>query len=166
MTEIVAQLIISGVTIVVSTAISTIIPTLIKRSFEKYFKQKDEAAQKQKQNLLEYEEMKEKERRDKIVEEIESSLKESLTPVLESLELLKKGEQASLRSQLQECYNEWYPKKYCPDEIKREFENMYMSYHNLGKNGIMDSKREKLMQLPEYIETKKTRKSKSKNEKN
>ena len=69
-------------------------------------------------------------------------------------EIIKHGVQALLRHDLYEIYNYWFPKGYCPDEIKVDFENMYNQYHQLGKNGVMDIKHNQLISLPTKPEKK------------
>ena len=62
--------------------------------------------------------------------------------------LLKKGVQALLRNGLLEIYDR-VMKKGCISLIeKQNFDNMYQSYHSLGKNGVMDSIYEEVMKLP------------------
>jgi len=65
-------------------------------------------------------------------------------------EVVKRGIQALLRHELYDLYNEYYPKGYAPLDVKNDFENIYMGYHNLGKNGVMDGMHERFMGLPEY----------------
>ena len=65
-------------------------------------------------------------------------------------EVLKRGVQALLRHNLYELYDDWFTKKgYAPLDVKNDFEFIYMGYHNLGKNGVMDGLHERFMQLPE-----------------
>lgn len=65
-------------------------------------------------------------------------------------EVLKRGVQALLRHNLYELYDEWFTKKgYAPLDVKNDFEFIYLGYHNLGKNGVMDGLHERFMQLPE-----------------
>ncbi len=71
-------------------------------------------------------------------------------------EVLKRGVQALLRHELYSMYDYWYTQmKYAPIEVKNDFENIYGSYHNLGKNGVMDGMHERFMELPEEPKTKK-----------
>ena len=65
-------------------------------------------------------------------------------------EVVKRGIQALLRHELYDLYNEYYPQGYAPLDVKNDFENIYMGYHNLGKNGVMDGMHERFMSLPEY----------------
>lgn len=50
------------------------------------------------------------------------------------------------------------PLGYCPTDEKADFENLYQSYHQLGKNGVMDANREKLLALPEAPKRKRSSK--------
>ena len=71
-------------------------------------------------------------------------------------EILKRGVQALLRHELYQLYDEYYTNKgYAPLDVKNDFENIYLGYHNLGKNGVMNGLHERFMQLPE--EPKKTK---------
>ena len=63
-------------------------------------------------------------------------------------EIIKRGVQALLRHDLYEIYNHWIKKGYCPNDVKNDVENMYNQYHNLGKNGVMDSMYHELLALP------------------
>lgn len=65
-------------------------------------------------------------------------------------DVLKRGVQALLRHELYELYDTYYQEKgYAPLDIKNDFEFIYMGYHNLGKNGVMDGIHERFMRLPE-----------------
>lgn len=57
--------------------------------------------------------------------------------------------QALLRSELYEIYETWVPKKYAPTWAKENFENLYIRYHTLGQNGVMNEKREVFLALPD-----------------
>lgn len=62
---------------------------------------------------------------------------------------VKHGLQAVLRHDLLESYNYWSKRGYCPQENKRDFENMYARYEKLGENGVMTENHRKLMSLPD-----------------
>lgn len=65
-------------------------------------------------------------------------------------DVLKRGVQALLRHELYELYDDYYKEKgYAPLDIKNDFEFIYLGYHNLGKNGVMDGIHERFMKLPE-----------------
>lgn len=61
---------------------------------------------------------------------------------------LKKGVQALLRAQMIKDYNEYSAKGYSPIYAKENFENMYMSYHTLGGNGVMQELYANFLELP------------------
>ena len=75
-----------------------------------------------------------------------------------TLELLRyilkigSGIQALLRSSLYDLYDTWYEKGYAPRDIKANFENLYLWYHTLGKNGVMTRRYEKFLELPDSPE--------------
>ena len=60
----------------------------------------------------------------------------------------KKGIQALLRAQMISEFNKAKDKGYAQIYAKDNFENMWQNYHALGLNGVMDSIRERYMQLP------------------
>lgn len=62
---------------------------------------------------------------------------------------VKYGLQAVLRHDLLESYNYWSKRGYCPQENKRDFDNMYERYEKLGENGVMTENHRKLMSLPD-----------------
>lgn len=63
-------------------------------------------------------------------------------------QLLKKGIQALLKNDLKVRYDYWMEEGYAPEDAKDDLESEYQIYHNLGKNGVMDSRREKFLKLP------------------
>jgi len=60
-----------------------------------------------------------------------------------------KGLQALLRNKLYEIYDCWMPQEYAPTDVKENFQNLYNMYHQLGKNGVMDTKRDSFLALPD-----------------
>lgn len=63
-------------------------------------------------------------------------------------EAIRLGVQALLRNLLLDKYNEYTEKGYAPIYARENFENMWIQYHNLGKNGVMDDIHAKFMELP------------------
>jgi hypothetical protein len=63
-------------------------------------------------------------------------------------EALQLGVQAILRDRLIHDYNRYMEVGYAPIYAKENFENMWVSYHNLGKNGVMDEIHETFSNLP------------------
>lgn len=68
--------------------------------------------------------------------------------VVKAVWAMKKGLQALLRSQLISDYNHYMHKGCAPVYARENFENVYMQYHRLGANGVMDDLREKFLSLP------------------
>lgn len=61
---------------------------------------------------------------------------------------IKSGVQALLRNQMIDSYNKWVEKGYAPIYAKQNFENMWIQYHKLGVNGVMDGIHDTFMHLP------------------
>ena len=66
----------------------------------------------------------------------------------EDMRLLKKGMQAILKNDLKVRYDHWIEEGYAPEDAKDDLEDEYKIYHSLGKNGVMDSRRAKCIDLP------------------
>ena len=76
----------------------------------------------------------------------------------EDLEKVKAGDQASLRNDLYQLYNDCSKKGFATLDERENFINLYDKYHVLGANGVMDDLKVKFLDLPtEKIEKKKTR---------
>lgn len=58
------------------------------------------------------------------------------------------GVQALLRNQMIHEYNKYQEKGYVPIYARENFENMWIQYHNLGANGVMDEIHKKFKALP------------------
>lgn len=67
---------------------------------------------------------------------------------------IQAGVQALLRDRLIAEYNEAIRKGYARIYDKENFENMYVQYHSLGVNGVMDEIRDKYRTLPTEKEEK------------
>lgn len=67
---------------------------------------------------------------------------------IKRVEALERGVQALLRDRLYQSYTHYSERGYAPIQARENFENMWRQYHNLGKNGVMDSIHEKFMDLP------------------
>lgn len=68
--------------------------------------------------------------------------------IKEDLLLLKKANQAMIRSELRKRYNIAIAAGYVSFEDKQDFEFLYSQYHSLGSNGVMDECYRDLMELP------------------
>lgn len=60
----------------------------------------------------------------------------------------RKGIQALLRDRLYDIYYKCMKKGYATNVEKNNFENLYLQYHALGRNGVMDVYRKQIMELP------------------
>ena len=63
-------------------------------------------------------------------------------------ELIKKGIQAILKNDLKVRYEHWIDAGYAPDDARDDLEAEYRIYHALGKNGVMDGRRARFLDLP------------------
>ncbi len=64
------------------------------------------------------------------------------------LKILAKAQQAQMRSQLLKQYHFYMDDGWISEEHMEDWENQYNAYHSLGENGILDSRREQLLKLP------------------
>lgn len=62
--------------------------------------------------------------------------------------ILMKAQQAQMRKQLIDDYHTYAAQGWVSDEDLSEWENQYQGYHTLGKNGVLDKRREQLLNLP------------------
>lgn len=62
--------------------------------------------------------------------------------------LIKKGIQALLKNDLKVRYDYWLDQGYAPDDARDDLEAEYCIYHSLGKNGVMDGRRKRFLDLP------------------
>jgi len=61
---------------------------------------------------------------------------------------IKKGLQALLRDRLRSNYSCYKEQGSIDMADKENYDNLYQSYHTLGKNGVMDDMHEQIMDLP------------------
>ena len=65
------------------------------------------------------------------------------------IDIIKVAMQAQLRDKLLQSYKAYMRQGYADYDDKQNWLNQYNSYHNLGTNGIMDSYKDKLLDLPD-----------------
>lgn len=70
--------------------------------------------------------------------------------VFTHLMAVQKGVQALLRAQMIEYYNHYHQKGYAPLYARESFENCWVQYEKLGKNGVMQDIRAKFLALPTH----------------
>lgn len=85
-------------------------------------------------------------------EEVREVFKEELKGVKEDLALVKDGLQKDLYIDLKTQYEQIKKKEFATLNEKRDYDSLYQSYHNLGKNGVADSMHETIMHMPEFKE--------------
>ena len=66
----------------------------------------------------------------------------------EDWRLLKSGIQALLKNDLKVRYDYWLDQGYAPEDAREDLEAEYQIYHALGKNGVMDDRRKRLLAQP------------------
>lgn len=64
------------------------------------------------------------------------------------LRALKRGVQAMLRAQMIAEFNRWSEKGWAPIYARENFDNLWVQYEKLGKNGVMQDIRLKFLALP------------------
>jgi len=67
---------------------------------------------------------------------------------------IKKGVQALLRDRLTQGYKYHENIGWADIDDRNNLENVYVQYHNLGQNGVMDDLRDKFLALPTHPEKK------------
>lgn len=67
---------------------------------------------------------------------------------------IKRGVQALLRDRLIQGYKYYMEKGYTDIDERSNLENVYVQYHDLGQNGVMDDLRQKYLSLPLHPDNK------------
>lgn len=70
------------------------------------------------------------------------------TYIVVQIRAVKKGLQALLRAQMINDYNHYSEKGYAPIYARQNFENCWVNYEALYKNGVMKDIHDKFMALP------------------
>ena len=63
---------------------------------------------------------------------------------------ISRGIQALLRDRLTQGYKFHEKEGWADIDDRRNLENIYVQYHNLGQNGVMDDLRDKFLALPTH----------------
>ena len=79
-------------------------------------------------------------------------LKTDIKPLQEDLDLMKKTMQKDTRRSLRQDAAKYIQRGWASGQEKTEYDELYWCYHNLGRNGVVDSDHEKVMALPEAPE--------------
>ena len=83
------------------------------------------------------------------IEEIKNMQDRNYKKTDEDIALLKLGSQATIKNELKIRYEKWLKLGYAPVDAKDDLEKMYVIYHKLGANGVMDHIREQFLDLPD-----------------
>ena len=70
----------------------------------------------------------------------------------QNIKLCMRGIQVLLKNDLKVRYDYWLELGYAPEDAKDDLEKEYQVYHSMGKNGVMDSRRAKFLNLPNELE--------------
>ena len=65
----------------------------------------------------------------------------------QKIAILMSAQQAQMRTKLLELFHKYEKRGYITEEELADWENQYQAYHALGKNGILDSRRERLLNM-------------------
>ena len=74
--------------------------------------------------------------------------KSIVNDISKQLHILAKAQQAQMRNQLLEQFHFYVDSGWISEEHMEDWENQYQAYHQLGENGVLDSRRDILMRLP------------------
>lgn len=72
----------------------------------------------------------------------------SIKKIVNKFDVLMESQQAQMRDSLLKDYKKISSDGWVDIDDLMEWENRYQKYHSLGANGVMDSKRSALLQLP------------------
>lgn len=139
------------VSTVVETSICTIIGLVIKHKWNKHQAEKQRLEELETENFSHAEDKRCEAMKETIYEqmkEMREGFKQDITPLKNDVELMKKGMQKDIRRSLRQDGEAMVKKGYATQLEKTEFDELYWSYHNLGRNGVMDSLYEQVMGLP------------------
>ena len=139
------------VSTVVETAIVTIVGLVIKHKWNKHQAEKQRLEELEAENLSNAEDKRCEAMKETIhqqMKEMREGFKQDIIPLKNDVELMKKGMQKDIRRSLRQDGEAMVKKGYATQLEKTEFDELYLSYHNLGRNGVMDSLYEQVMSLP------------------
>ena len=81
-------------------------------------------------------------------EEMQAHICEERKKIEEARRAVNKGVQALLRDRLLQGYHFFYQRGMVTYGEASSYRNMYEAYHDLGKNGVMDTIYQKFRQIP------------------
>ena len=139
------------VSTVVETSICTIVGLVIKHKWNKHQAEKQRLEELEAENFSNAEDKRCEAMKETIqqqMKEIREGFKQDISPLKQDVELMKKGMQKDIRRSLRQDGEGMVRRGYAIQLEKTEFDELYWSYHNLGRNGVMDFLREEVMKLP------------------
>lgn len=147
MEGVIIGLIVAGINVAVTTIIGLVINSL----WSKRMKEKEELAKLREQQREQHENQRCEAMKQTIHEEsqaMENRLGEKIECIDKDLDLMKKTMQKDVRRSLRQDGNAFVKRGYASDLEKTEFDELYWAYHNLGKNGVVDTLHDQVMKLP------------------
>lgn len=142
------------VSTVVETAICTIVGLVIKHKWNKHQEEKQRLEELEAENFSNAEDKRCEAMKETIyqqMQEMREGFKQDISPLKQDVELMKKGMQKDIRRSLRQDGEAMVKRGYATQLEKTEFDELYWSYHNLGRNGVMDSLYEQVMRLPNTL---------------
>ena len=82
------------------------------------------------------------------IADLEQKLSKDIKNIDNDLDSMKKAMQKDVRRSLRQDGKMYIDRGWATDLEKTEFDELYWSYHNLGKNGVVDALHEQVMHLP------------------
>lgn len=73
------------------------------------------------------------------------------------IQILCQAQQAQMRAQLLDLYHIYKDRGWISEEELEEWDNQYQAYHSLGKNGVLDKRRDELLKMPSAAPKKRRR---------
>ena len=136
---------------VIETAIGTTVGLVIKHQWNKHQAEKQRLKELEAEQFANAEDKRRKVMKETIHQEmsnIRESFKQDIIPLKEDIELMKKGMQKDIKRSLRQDGEAMVRRGYATQLEKTEFDELYWSYHNLGRNGVIDFLHEEVMKLP------------------
>jgi len=152
MDQTVATWIVGIVMIVVEVTITTVAGLIIKHRWDKRQAEKEELRRLREEHRQQEDDARCKKMQDTVHSEMldmKQELKDDIKPLQEDLDLMKKTMQKDTRRSLRQDAHNFVVRGWASGQEKTEYDELYWCYHNLGKNGVVDSDHEKVMALPE-----------------
>lgn len=85
---------------------------------------------------------------DKKIDDMDKKMSKELDDIDNDLDAMKKAQQKDIRRSLRQDGKMMKERGWATDQEKQEFDELYWSYHNLGKNGVADQLHKEVLELP------------------